>query len=352
MGIRLLLLSVVMACANFYARGQAPSETSVQNPDFVFMVEQAVKAPSGHNTQPWLFALGDDSITIRPNYEKSLPVVDPVDRELLVSLGCAAENLRLAALYKGYECDLEISDDGTITAVLRKNDCVEPDTLFDAVAVRQTNRSIYDDRTIPPAELAMLKNVFENTNEDGIAVRFYAHDTSEFDIIADYIMVGNELQMRNEAFVGELRSWMRFNRRHQNETLDGLSYAAFGAPNLPRFIAEAAISGALNDRRQNRGDRQKIASSSHFVLITTRGNSPVDWVRCGIMLERMVLRATSLGIAHAYMNQPIEVDVLSGAMAENLGIEGEYPMIILRTGYARAMPYSKRRGIEEVIERK
>ena len=25
----------------------------VQNPDFLFMVEYAIKAPSGHNTQPW-----------------------------------------------------------------------------------------------------------------------------------------------------------------------------------------------------------------------------------------------------------------------------------------------------------
>ena len=24
-----------------------------QNPDFLFMVEYAIKAPSGHNTQPW-----------------------------------------------------------------------------------------------------------------------------------------------------------------------------------------------------------------------------------------------------------------------------------------------------------
>ena len=29
----------------------------VQNPDFLFMVEYAIKAPSGHNTQPWLFRI-------------------------------------------------------------------------------------------------------------------------------------------------------------------------------------------------------------------------------------------------------------------------------------------------------
>ena len=33
-----------------------------QNPDFLFMVEYAIKAPSGHNTQPWLFRINENSI--------------------------------------------------------------------------------------------------------------------------------------------------------------------------------------------------------------------------------------------------------------------------------------------------
>ena len=51
-----------------------------QNTDYLFMVEQAVKAPSGHNTQPWLFKINQDNIEIRPNFEKKLPVVDPDNR--------------------------------------------------------------------------------------------------------------------------------------------------------------------------------------------------------------------------------------------------------------------------------
>ena len=36
-----------------------------QNPDFLFMVEYAIKAPSGHNTQPWLFRINENSIEIQ-----------------------------------------------------------------------------------------------------------------------------------------------------------------------------------------------------------------------------------------------------------------------------------------------
>jgi len=47
-----------------------------QNPDFLFMVEYAIKAPSGHNTQPWLFRINENSIEIHPNFDRALPVVD------------------------------------------------------------------------------------------------------------------------------------------------------------------------------------------------------------------------------------------------------------------------------------
>ena len=70
-------------------------------PDFIYMMEQAVKAPSGHNTQPWLFRVQKDRIQILPDMSKSLPAVDPDNRELFISLGCATENLCIAAEAKG-----------------------------------------------------------------------------------------------------------------------------------------------------------------------------------------------------------------------------------------------------------
>ena len=39
--------------------------------------------------------------------------------------------------------------------------------------------------------------------------------------------------MNDHLFKRELKSWMRFNKNHVRATSDGLSYAVFGAPNLP-----------------------------------------------------------------------------------------------------------------------
>lgn len=55
--------------------------------DYMFMIEQAVKAPSGHNTQPWIFEVGEDGITLKPDMSKSLLVADADNREMFVLFG-------------------------------------------------------------------------------------------------------------------------------------------------------------------------------------------------------------------------------------------------------------------------
>jgi nitroreductase len=67
-----------------------------------FLLNYALLAPSEYNTQPWLFRLQDDSVEMYADYTRGLPVVDPHNRELLISCGAACYNLRLAARHFGY----------------------------------------------------------------------------------------------------------------------------------------------------------------------------------------------------------------------------------------------------------
>ena len=130
-----------------------------QNPDFLFLIEQAVKAPSGHNTQPWMFRIGETEIDIYPDYSRALPVVDPDNRELFVSLGCAAENLCIAASHKGYRPTVTVAEDSTICIYLDRQADVTPSPLFAQIALRQTNRRVYDGRMIPAADIDRLRAV-------------------------------------------------------------------------------------------------------------------------------------------------------------------------------------------------
>lgn len=322
------------------------SNVSAQNADYLFMIENATKAPSGHNTQPWLFKICDSEIDIYPDFTKSLPVVDPDNRELFVSLGCAAENLCIAASYKGYRGNVSVTDDGVIKIKLSKDSLNISSSLFPQIAIRQTNRSIYNGRIIHDDSIALLKNI---DAEPCIGVHFFKNGTPEYQVISEMVYKGNSIQMNNKKFKEELQQWMRYNKKHQNETEDGLSYAVFGAPNIPRFIAKSIITGTINEKSQNKNDRKRIESSSHYILLTTSKNTVEQWISLGRTLERILLKTTEMGISHAYLNQPNEVGGLSLEMAQKLNISNEYPTVLLRIGYGKKMPYSRRKNIKSCI---
>ena len=64
-----------------------------------FAVRYAILAPSSHNTQPWRFVIIGSELLVCADRTRSLPNIDPFDRELIVSCGAALFNLRVALAY-------------------------------------------------------------------------------------------------------------------------------------------------------------------------------------------------------------------------------------------------------------
>ena len=75
----------------------AMRQRSTTAPETDDLIRYETLAPNGHNTQAWLFRPDNTGITILPDLKRRTPVVDPDDHHVFVSLGCAAENLALAA---------------------------------------------------------------------------------------------------------------------------------------------------------------------------------------------------------------------------------------------------------------
>lgn len=314
--------------------------------DFIQIAGYASKAPSGHNTQPWRFHIGDNTITIVPNLERTLPVVDGNNRELFISIGCAAENLCIAAGYLGYTTQITECSIKGIVFELTKNELTVEDPLFHQIEKRQTNRSIYNGNKISDGILKQLQSIRKEN-----AVRFYFTEigTPLTDTITRYVIKGNKIQMDDIAFKNELLSWMRFNKKQVEATHNGLSYAVFGNPPLPRILARPIVSLFLKANVQNKSDRKKIDSSSHFVVCTTQQNTIKEWIHLGRTLQRFLLKATEIGISYAFLNQPCEVAALASDLQRELPINKEYPILIMRIGYAKPIPYSPRKKIETLL---
>lgn len=314
--------------------------------DFLKMVECATKAPSGHNTQPWRFESTGDGIVIVPDFDVALPVVDHDNRELYISLGCATENLMISAKHFGYEAEIIENGREGIRIRLTRNSDVVDDRLFYRIEKRQTNRSVYNGNRLSGEILATLEAV---RGTDDIRVHFAPVGSSLADTLTDYIVRGNAIQMNDKAFKNELLCWMRFNAKQVDRRGDGLSYKVFGNPPLPGMFARPIVNCFLNAGVQNKSDRKKIESSSHLVLFTTRNNTLEEWIGLGRVLQHFLLVATDSGVACAYLNQPCEVQALASEMQKVLPIDNEFPTLIVRIGYAEAVPYSPRKKVQDVI---
>ena len=188
------------------------------------LISFAVCAPSGHNSQPWKFQIVDNTIVITPDFTKRLAVVDSSDKELFISLGCALENLQIAATNYGYLSDYDYKD-GRIVVTFTKSDSCTADVLLGQIKARHTHRGSFSGEKIPQTKIDSLKSA---DNESTNCIHIFAAGTAEADFICRGISNGNDIQMNDTAFKRELLSWMRFNKKHIEQTHNGLCYNVLG----------------------------------------------------------------------------------------------------------------------------
>src|SRR5215211_1824241 len=71
----------------------------------------ATAAPSIHNTQPWLFRLYGGTVDVLVDRRRQLATLDPQGREMLVSVGAAVFNLRVAVRANGRSARVRLMPD-------------------------------------------------------------------------------------------------------------------------------------------------------------------------------------------------------------------------------------------------
>ena len=326
----------------------APFQASADPPgEMREMIRYATLAPSGHNTQPWKFMVQGDTIRILPDYSRRLPAVDPQDRELWISLGCALENLVLAAQRAGFAAEVTGPDakQDFITVHLQRSSRPGRSSLFEAIPHRQNNRSLYDGRPIPPATLKMLDTVNSNT---GVSVQVFT-DVVHKEAIIEYIKAGDRRQFGDPAFVAELVSWIRFNTPEALHSRDGLYTRCTGNPEVPRWLGRRFLTSASAGSQADTSAKKARSSSGLIVLAAAQDDKP-HWVQTGRLYERLALTLTAAGVKVAFLNQPAEVPELRSQFQTYLGLGTAQPQLLLRYGYADPSPHSLRRPLDQVLE--
>src|SRR4029077_12823114 len=113
------------------------------------LVRAATLAANPHNSQPWRFHIQPASIDLFADRSRNIGSIDPLLREMHIGLGCALENLILAASARGFGHKRAIlptpGEMGQVARVdLEAGSEVKSSSLYAAIPHRHTNRGAYD----------------------------------------------------------------------------------------------------------------------------------------------------------------------------------------------------------------
>ncbi len=317
----------------------------VSDGDPIDLVRYAVLAASSHNTQPWQFRIERDAISIIPDFSRRCPAVDPDDHHLYASLGCALENLLLAARVAGFQGDVSYDPSSSVIRVHLEKRRPSRSALFDAIPRRQCTRAEYDGKKLSIAELSQLEEAGQG---EGVSVLMLT-DGDERGQVAEYVAAGNTAQFADPAWAKELEEWIRFSAREAVKTRDGLYGPVMGSPSVPRWVGELYMRFGFSSDAQNRKDIRHIESSPAIAVIVSEVNDTRHWIEAGRCYQRLALQAAALDLRTAFINQPVEVPSLRSQFARFLGIGQRRPDLVVRIGRGPEMPRTLRRPVGQVI---
>jgi hypothetical protein len=311
-----------------------------------FILNYAVLAPSGPNTQPWKLALKDNEVSIIADFSRSLPNVDPTDRTLFISHGCLLVNILLGAEHFGLGYDVKCLPDGLSgnrTAVVKFSKKTAesrfPD-LFQEITKRHTNRKRYEDKPVEEEKLQKMKDCIR---QEGFRLDILTDNKGKNEM-ADLLARAHKIQLGNKAFRKELASWVRPNT---SDAKDGLPGYSFGYSDFESFFGSFIFGTFDMSDSRARTETSYMKASPAVAVLSTESEDKLTWIKTGILFETLFLTATRLNVMFDLFSQPIGIPELRKDMAQILKVK--YPQILIRMGYAEPAKHTPRRPLEEVL---
>lgn len=218
---------------------------TINQEQFRSIIEQAVRAPTVHNTQPAKFKWSaPDVIQIFGDSQRILNVGDPSLRDHFTSIGAVCEGLRLALNQLGFmssrhhlissKNDINLESQNHLVAEIRvHNESAGLDPLASFVLSRHAFRGKF--APVETARLDLLKR-----DLDGNSNVFLLTNKNDIRKVADQYDRANKFFLSSRSYAEELFLWMRFSKKHPQWFKDGLSAEAMALSGI-----EAVIAGFL-----------------------------------------------------------------------------------------------------------
>jgi nitroreductase len=304
-----------------------------------FLLRYAILAPSARNSQPWRFRIVGRRISLHADLSRWQRVADPNQRELRVSLGCALENLLIAAEHFGFGHQVSYFGRDQIHSLAATVELdgrpqpapFRPASLFAAITRRRTNHARYLSRAVSPTVLGKLRAC-----ESDLKITLLLTQDAPIRQAVDKLMLqADALLLADPKF--------------RNELGDAIGGGNFGGPWVLSLLQQFAVTHLRVEGLLAKRDHAALTSAPVFGLISGRVAGPEFELKAGQLLERLYLAATGLGLCIQPVSQLLEAQKVKTKFTRLFGAGG-VPLLPFRLGYGDPPPRpTPRRALDDVL---
>lgn len=304
----------------------------------------ATRAPSVHNTQPWRWRVGENSIHLYSDPSLHLHCTDPDSRDLMISCGISLNHCVVAFAAMGWRAKVRRfpnpSDNTHLAAIeLQPFPAVKVDVeLAAAIPRRRTDRRHYSSRPVTVGHIALMG---ARAAREGVMLRKVEARTH-----LNFLVARAAAQhFGSHEYLDELSTW------------SGRYASLVGVParNTPQWDTAAAIPRRLfaGSALAETPNAPPVFDNAVIVALGTRDDDDAARLRAGEATSLVLLTATALGLASCPITEPLEIPEIREEVGTDVFGASGYPQMLLRIGWApvgaEPLPATPRRLLSDVV---
>ena len=338
---------------DFEAMNKNTGKNSRITNDIFEILKYASLAPSGHNMQPWFVTVkSKNEFIIGSDKERWLNIVDPENREAMLSIGAFVENFCSASSSFGYETEVQViaksSLDSDIVNIKLKK------TKTDAFDLKKISSRRTVKKGLQSCELKSddIKKI------SGIGpgrIFYFPRSINHSKCLTDWTIESYTHQTWRDDAQNELAGCIRFKKEDAEKygyglTPEGMEINGIAGWYVRNFMNKKDVT-EKSFRVQGIDVYSKLArEGAGWIIITGKSGNVSDLIETGRLFQRLALSVRELNIALHPMTQILEEKKWRDQMT-SMHRPGIIPQFILRTGYLDSYPdpVSIRRPVEWFI---
>ncbi|WP_067903166.1 Acg family FMN-binding oxidoreductase [Nocardia vaccinii] len=307
-------------------------------------LRMAVRAPSVHNTQPWLWRVGESTLHLYADETRRLPYADPDGRNLTISCGAALHHLRVGAQVLGWDTHVHRLPNPAEPAHLasiefhRATPTDESIRLARAINERRSDRRRFTSWKVTAGHIDAL---VEAGRSNGVLVHDVDSGYERAGLLRAF-EIASRAHARDFDYTAELHEW------------SGHHAAPQGVPARSAVSSTDATVRPFADPGLGQAVIDDIDGEDTMLVLSTSGDERISQLRAGEAASAVLLTATAMGLATCLLTEPLELaDTRAAVRAEVLHDSG-FPQVIIRAGWAAssadAIPATPRLPLDEVVQ--